>query len=232
MSGSELSAFTSHPLFGVAVTVAAYAVSDWARRRWGRVHPLLAASAVLILFLSLTGVPYEDYNVGGSLVSFFLGPATVALGTVIYKNWPLVRDRAKAILSGITVGCVFGIGSTWFFLWLLGSSREVLLSMLPKNVTSPVSVEIVEMLGGLPELGAVFTVLAGLLGSVAGPYLARISGVREDAAVGTAIGTAAHGIGTARLLLLSETQGSVSGFAMAVSAILTPILFIPIYWRF
>lgn len=225
-----MNALTSHPLFGVALTVGVYAAAEWIRRRrWKPLHPLLAASAVLIAFLLLAGIPYENYMAGGSLVSFFLGPGTIALGTVIYKNWPQVRRSAAAILSGITFGSVCGIGTTAFFLWLFGSSKPVLLSMLPKNVTSPVSLEIVSLIGGIPALGAVFTVLAGLLGSVTGPALARLTGIRSDAAIGTAIGTAAHGIGTARLLLDSEAQGSVSGFAMAVSAILTPVLFIPVY---
>ncbi len=223
--------WTSNPLFGVTITIGVFMMADWVRCKWwGWLHPLLAASAVLILFLLMTGIPYEAYNTGGSLVSFFLGPGTIALGTVIYKNWPHLRKSAAAVLSGITFGSVFGIGSTAFFLWLFGGSKIVLLSMLPKNVTSPVSVEIVQMIGGIPELGAVFTVLAGLLGSVAGPLLSRLTGIRSDAAIGTAIGTAAHGIGTARLLHHSEAQGSISGFSMAAAAILTPLVFIPIYW--
>ena len=225
--------WTSHPLFGVTMTVGVYALAIWVRLRWWRpLHPLLAASVVLIAFLLITGIPYEDYNEGGSIVSFFLGPATIALGTVIYKNWPIVRKKAAAILSGITLGTVFGIGTTALFLWLFGSSLPVIKSMLPKNVTSPVSVEIVSLLGGIPELGAVFTVLAGLIGSVAGPALSRLAGIRSDVAIGTAFGTAAHGIGTARLLLQSEVQGAISGFSMAVAAVLTPLLFVPIYWLF
>jgi predicted murein hydrolase (TIGR00659 family) len=237
MAGGEeagMSEWTSHPLFGVTLTVGVYALVSWIRLKWWRpLHPLLAASAVLIAFLVITGIPYEDYNAGGSIVSFFLGPATIALGTIIYKNWPLVRKQATAILSGITLGTAFGIGTTAFFLWLLDSSLPIVKSMLPKNVTSPVSVEIVAMLGGIPELGAVFTVLAGLAGSVAGPALSRLAGIRSDVAIGTAFGTTAHGIGTARLLLQSEVQGAISGFAMAVAAIITPLIFAPLYgWLF
>lgn len=226
----NISEISSDPLLGIAATVGAYVLADYIRQKWWTwFHPLLASSAALILFLRLSGISYEAYNIGGSVVSFFLGPATIALGTVIYKNWPRVRQHATAILSGIALGSVFGIGSTALFLWLFGASREVTLSMLPKNVTSPVAIEIVFALGGVPPLGAAFTVLAGLLGSVAGPALARLAGIRTDAAIGTAIGTTAHGIGTARLLLDSESQGAVSGFAMGVTAMLTPVLFIPVY---
>jgi putative effector of murein hydrolase len=226
-----MSEWTSDPLFGAAITVGAYALACLVRDRWLKwLHPLLSAAAAVILLLLAADIPYEDYNAGGSIVSFFLGPATIALGTLIYRHWPLVRERIAAILSGMTFGTVFGIGVTALLLWVLGGSRPVLLSMLPKTVTSPVAVEIVELIGGVPEMGAVFTVLTGLAGSVFGPALARLAGIRSDAAIGTAIGTTSHGIGTARLLLDSEIQGSISGFAMACSAILTPILFVPIYW--
>jgi putative effector of murein hydrolase len=226
-----MSEWTSDPLFGAALTVGAYALACFVRDRWFRaLHPLLTAAAAIILLLLAADIPYEDYNAGGSIVSFFLGPATIALGTLIYKHWPLVRERIAAILSGMTFGTLFGIGITALLLWLLGGSWPVLLSMLPKTVTSPVAVEIVSLIGGVPEMGAVFTVLTGLAGSVLGPPLARLAGIRSDAAVGTAIGTTSHGIGTARLLTDSEIQGSVSGFAMACSAILTPILFVPIDW--
>jgi putative effector of murein hydrolase len=226
-----MSEWTSSPVFGVAATVGAYALACWVRDRWVKaLHPLLASATVLILFLLGAGIPYEDYNAGGSIVSFFLGPATIALGTLIYKHWPLVRRKIVAILSGMTFGTVFGIAVTAMLLWLLGGTRQVLLSMLPKTVTSPVAVEIVSLIGGIPEMGAVFTVLTGLTGSVLGPWLSRLAGIRSDAAIGTAFGTTSHGIGTARLLLDSEIQGSVSGFAMACSAILTPMIFVPIYW--
>jgi len=226
-----MSEWTSHPLFGVTLTVGAYALACRVRDRWfGWLHPLLAAAAALIVFLLCAGIPYEDYNAGGSVVSFFLGPATIALGTSIYKHWPLVRGKIVSILSGLTFGTVFGIAVTALLLWLLGGTRQIMLSMLPKTVTSPVAVEIVSLIGGVPEMGAVFTVLAGLTGSVLGPAVCRLAGIRSDAAIGTAFGTTSHGIGTGRLLLESEIQGSISGFAMACSAILTPIIFIPIYW--
>jgi len=213
------------------MTVGTYALACWVRDRWFKsLNPLLAASAAVIVFLLCADIPYEDYNIGGSVVSFFLGPATIALGTLIYRHWPLVRRKIVVILSGMTFGTVFGIGITALLVWLLGGTWPVLLSMLPKTVTSPVAVEIVSLIGGIPEMGAVITVLTGLTGSVLGPAVSRLAGIRSDTAIGTAFGTTSHGIGTARLLLDSEIRGSISGFAMACSAILTPIIFVPIYW--
>ncbi|MNW18813.1 Inner membrane protein YohK [compost metagenome] len=57
-------------------------------------------------------------------------------------------------------------------------------------------------------------------------------GLRDSLSIGIAVGTAAHGIGTARLLKDSQEEGSMSGFAMGAAGIITSILFIPIYLWF
>jgi putative effector of murein hydrolase len=105
-----------------------------------------------------------------------------------------------------------------------------MLSMIPKGVTTPISMSISEQLHGEPQLTAVFTAVAGLIGSIIGPALLRMLGVKNDLAIGAAIGTSSHGIGTARLLRDSELQGGVSGLAMAVAGIFTALLAIPILW--
>jgi putative effector of murein hydrolase len=102
--------------------------------------------------------------------------------------------------------------------------------MLPKSVTTPISIELSRQLGGTPELSAVFTVLAGLIGSVIGPMILRAFGVRRDIPIGLAMGTSAHGIGTARVVQESELQGGTAGFAMALAGIVTAILSIPVQW--
>ena len=56
------------------------------------------------------------------------------------------------------------------------------------------------------------------------------TGVRGDAATGLAIGTASHGIGTARALQISDTAGAFSGLAMGLNALLTAIV-LPIVWK-
>jgi putative effector of murein hydrolase len=102
--------------------------------------------------------------------------------------------------------------------------------MIPKSVTTPISVELSKLLGGTPELSAVFTVLAGLIGSVVGPAILKLFGVRRDIPIGIAMGTSAHGIGTARVVQESELQGGASGFAMALAGIVTSLLSIPVQW--
>lgn len=227
---TALEEIAKQPLFGVALTVAFYAIAQLLSRRWKWLHPLFVTAGGMIVFLLLCEIPYEDYKIGGDIVSFFLGPATVALAVPLYKSAQFMKGKVRAIVLGVAIGSISGLLSVALFMWALHGVRDTLLSMLPKSATSPIAIELARQLGGTPELGGVFAVLTGLLGSMLGPLLLRKAGVRSDVAIGTAVGTASHGIGTARLLRESELQGGVSGLAMGLSGIITPILCIPIYW--
>ncbi|RAV12660.1 LrgB family protein [Paenibacillus contaminans] len=226
---AALQTAAAEPLFGVAATVLAYAGAQRLHRRWKWLHPLFVCAGGLIVLLLALDVPYESYREGGDLVAFFLGPATVALGVPLYKQADRIRRHAAAVLSAVTIGSFSSIASAGFLVWLLGGSRELMATMMPKSATSPIAIEIVRQAGGIPELGAVFTVLTGLLGSMIGPELLRLLGIRGELSVAVAVGTAAHGIGTARLIRESETQGGLGGLAMAIAGIVTALAFMPLY---
>jgi predicted murein hydrolase (TIGR00659 family) len=226
----ELEVLYKLPLFGITITIVFYVASQLLNKRLRWLHPLFLTAGGLILFLLLCNIPYQDYKIGGDTITFFLGPATVALAVPLYKSARKMKGQIRAIVLGSAIGCTVGVVSAGILVWVLQGSMDILLSMLPKSVTSPVAIEIARQLGGIPELGGVFAVLTGLLGSMLGPWVLRKAGVRSDIAIGTSIGTAAHGIGTARIVRDSELQGGISGFAMGLSCIFTPILCIPIYW--
>lgn len=221
--------FSVEPLFGITLTVVAYAVALKCQQKWKGIHPLLISSILIIAMLMFMQVPYEAYKKGGDYIVFLLGPATVALGVPLYKNAQRIGRSFVPIITGITVGSVSALMMSAGLVWSLGGSRELMITMMPKSVTSPVALEIARQAGGIPELTAVLTVLTGLIGSLFGPALLRLAGVREDISLGAAIGTAAHGIGTAQMIRDSELAGSISGFAMGATAIITSLLFIPLY---
>lgn len=222
-------AFATEPLFGLTLTIAAYAAALLLQKKWSFLHPLLICSIAIIAVLMIWEIPYESYRKGADILVFLLGPATVALGIPLYKNAEKIKSKIIPIIAGITTGSISALLLSAAFVWMLGGSSELIATMMPKSATSPVALEISRQAGGIPELTAVLTVLTGLIGSIAGPALLRFAGVRDDISIGTAMGTAAHGIGTARIIQNSELAGSTSGFAMGISAILTSLLFIPIY---
>lgn len=225
----NLSSISQSPIFGISLTVLAYVLSFGLNKYIKWLHPLFICSGLISIFLIAGGISYSDYQIGGSLIESFLGPATIALGVPFYKNVQKFKDKLMPIMAGIFVGSMMGIASSSALIWLFGGSREIMVTMMPKSVTTPISIEIIRQLGGIPELGSVLTVLTGLLGSMFGPEVLKCFGIRDDNAVGVATGTASHGIGTGRLVRESDLLGSISGFSMCMAGMITSILVIPLY---
>lgn len=215
------------PLLHLTLTLAAFQAGSWVYRR-ARMNPLLnpvlIAVVLLVGLLALTGTPYASYFEGAQFVHFLLGPATVALAIPLYRQFERVRRSGLAILASIVTGSLSAAASAVGIAWALGAGRETLISLAPKSVTAPVAMGISEQLGGLPSLTAVLVILTGVLGAMLGPPLMNLLRIRDMAARGLAMGTASHGIGTARALQVSELAGAFSGLAMGLNALATALL--------
>src|SRR5690242_2407981 len=77
---------TASPLFGITITLAAYVLALVLHARYRWLHPLLVTCVLIITLLLVGQIPISDYKVGGSIIEFFLGPATVALAVPLYKH--------------------------------------------------------------------------------------------------------------------------------------------------
>ncbi len=215
------------PLLGLVSTLVAWeAATAVSRLCRGHVlaNPMLLSICMLVALLLLTGTPYTAYFEGGQYVQFLLGPATVALAVPMYANLQRIRRAAPAIVPAILAGSVTACISAMLIARWLGATREVVLSLAPKSVTTPIAMGIAEQIGGSPSLAAVFVLLTGLTAVVIGPLVLRLLRVVDWPARGLAAGTAGHGLATARVLLLSETAGAFGGLAIGLNGILTALL--------
>ena len=221
--GSEL---LSTPLFGVGLTLIVYTLAQKLYIRTGSIffNPVAVTIGSIILLLLFTRIPYEVYAVGGDYVLFLLGPSVVALGLPLYTRRREILTRKAPILIGVFAGAFASIISASGTAWLLGGSREVVLSLAPKSVTTPIAISIVEKIGGIAPLTAALVVLTGCLGAICGPEFCRLIGIRDPAAVGLAVGTAAHGIGTARMLEVDRLGGAIAGLAIGLNGLITAFL--------
>jgi predicted murein hydrolase (TIGR00659 family) len=193
-------------------------------------NPVLLAVVVVVTILGTSGTSYQTYFAGAQFVHFLLGPATVALALPLYRQIESVRRSAVAILVAILAGSLTAIVSAVGIAWLLGGSRDVLISLAPKSVTAPVAMGITEQLGGLASLTAVLVIVTGITGAMLGTYVLNALRIRDWRARGLAMGTASHGIGTARALQVNRIAGAFSGLAMGVNALATALL-LPLLWR-
>ncbi|MEJ2202432.1 MAG: LrgB family protein, partial [Desulfuromonadaceae bacterium] len=112
----------------------------------------------------------------------------------------------------------------------LGASPAVVRSLAPKSATTPIAISIVEKIGGVPSLTASLVVLTGCLGGICGPEFCRLIGVRRMTAMGLAVGTAAHGIGTARMLELNRLGGAIAGLAIGLNGLFTAFILPLLFW--
>lgn len=215
------------PLLGLTLTLAVYVGALRVFRALGGhplANPVLIAVLVLSVLLYTTGTSYQDYFEGAQFVHFMLGPATVALAVPLYRQWHRVRRSAMSVLVALVCGSLTAAVSAVGVAALLGGTRETLLSLAPKSVTTPVAMGVSQSIGGLPSLTAVLVILTGIVGAVFGGAVLDLVRVRDARARGLAIGTAAHGIGTARALQMGEVAGAFAGLAMGLNALATAVL--------
>jgi predicted murein hydrolase (TIGR00659 family) len=215
------------PLLGLTATLLAYLLAFRLYEKSGMnplANPVLIAVALLVALLWATGTPYRTYFEGAQFVHFLLGPATVALAIPLYEQRAQLARLAIPLLLGLSAGVVTAVASAVGFAYLFGASRETILSLAPKSVTTPIAMGIAEKIGGLPSLTAVLVILTGMLGAVIARPLLNLLRVQSHATRGFALGVASHGIGTARAFQVSEEMGAFAGLAMGLAALLTALL--------
>lgn len=224
---------SASPLLHLTMTLVAFQAASWIYEKANKnplLNPVLLSVIAVVIMLVMSGTAYEDYFAGAQFVHFLLGPATVALAIPLYRQFDKVRASALAVLSSILAGSLTAILTALAIGSLLGASTDTLLSLAPKSVTAPVAMGISEQLGGLPSLTAVLVILTGITGAVLGPVVLNIINVKDWAARGLAMGTASHGIATARALQVNEVAGAFAGLAMGLNALATAIL-LPLIWN-
>jgi len=216
--------------FAILITLALYMLSLRLQKRYAWANPLIVATVLLVAVLYALRIPYARYRVGGDVFSYLLGPATVALGVPMYRQGLKLRRSLGRLALVVLAGSAVGMATAGGVAWMFGASHEVIMSTLPKSVTTPIAVEVSEELHGNPAITVAMVLITGLLGSMIGPLLLRISRIRHDHAIGAAMGTSSHAIGTASLIRISEAQGSVSSLAMVMAGIITSVLAMVLTW--
>jgi predicted murein hydrolase (TIGR00659 family) len=217
----------AQPLLGLTLTLLAYLAGRqlYLRAKGSPfLNPVLVAVVVLIALLKLTGTDYQTYFQGAQFVHFLLGPATVAVALPLYRQLHALRRSVLAVAAALLTGSIVASLSAMAIAKLLGAEPQTVLSMAPKSVTTPIAMGVAEQIGGLPSLTAALVLMTGIIGAVVGTSVLNLLKIRDQRARGLAMGTASHGIGTARALAESETAGAFSGLAMGLNGVVTALL--------
>lgn len=210
----------------IALTFVVYLCAQLLQRRTGLafLNPILLTIVVLIVVLLGAGIDYETYEEGGSYIDFWLKPAVVALGVPLYRQLESIKKQLLPILVAELAGCIAGIVSVVVVAELFGASRDVIVSLAPKSVTTPIAMEVAQTMNGIPALTAAVVVCTGIFGGMAGFRLMRITKVKSPIAQGLSIGTAAHAVGTSSAMDVGYRYGAFSSLGLTLNGLFTAML--------
>lgn len=186
-------------------------------------NPLLIGTILVISILKIFNISTDSYFKGASLITFFLGPATIALALPLYKQWDLFKKYAIPVITGAVVGSFVAIISVIFLGKFLKIDVALLYSFIPKSITTPIGIEVSIMLGGIPSLTVLSIVLTGITGNVTAPFICKIFRIKHSVAKGIGIGVASHAVGTSRAMEMGEIEGSMSALSIVFAGLLTLI---------
>lgn len=224
----------NNPLFWIFITLVAFetGMAIYKKTQFPLFNPLLIAIVIVIGTLVVFNIDYEVYNLGGKFINSFLGPATVVLAVPLYKQLEALKRNLWPILIGVFVGSVASIVSIIFLGRAFKLDETLILSLIPKSVTTPIGVEVSRSLGGVTSITIVAIVLTGIFGAIVVPLVTRFFNIKNKIAIGISIGTSAHALGTTKAFEMGETEGAMSSLSIGVAGIITVIMAPIIYGIF
>jgi len=209
-------------LFCLVWTVALYFASKALYRRHPRIWfaPVVVVPALTVALLLCAHIPYSVYTADTHWLIWMAGPATVAFAVPIYEYRHMVLRHWLSLGIGIGVGMSVALASAFLLAYALHFDPEVSRSLLVRSVSTPFAVVVAGETGGSPQLVALFTIVTGLTGMIAGDVVLALLHLRSSIAQGASFGVSAHGFGTARARERDTEEGVVASLTMILSGVL------------
>ncbi|MCI7639558.1 MAG: LrgB family protein [Clostridiales bacterium] len=212
-------------VFPVILTLAAFQIGQACQKKWKLpiFNPTLIGMVLVILFVLLFGMDPEGYSSGTKLIFWLMTPATISLAVPMYEQFQVLKKSLKAVLAGVCAGALSCMLMIVAVSLLLKFDRSILISLMPKSVTTAIGMSLSEMFGGMGGVTVAAIIITGIGGNMMGPMLCKLFGITDEVAQGVAFGTAAHVIGTAKANELSQLTGAASSLSLVVAGLLTAV---------
>lgn len=191
-------------------------------------HSVITATALVVLFCYLADIDMKYYEEHTKGLRYLLNLSVVAFGYLLYKHYEYIRQKGAAIFAATFTGSLAALVTTAVPAFLLGADYQTIITLMPKSVTNPIAIVISEQHGGLVYLTAVMVIIAGIFGAVTGPWFLKLTGINSPLAKGLSLGSASHGIGTAKALEMGALEGAAGGLAIALMGLFTSLL-VPLF---
>lgn len=217
----------------IVLTLLMYLLSIFIQKKSkiAMLHPALVSSIAIICVLLILNYDYDDYMVGGQWIYDFLNCTVVCLAYPLYLYRDMIVKHFRVILTSVLVGILTNIVLVFTTLKILGYSKEMTASLLPRSITAAVGIQVSEQIGGVDTLTVLFIMLTGLIGSMLGHYLVRLADFQTSIAKGLTFGNASHAIGTAKILETDIESAAFSSIGMILTALLSSVI-LPLFILF
>ena len=211
----------------ILITLGAYQIGLLLQKklRSAIANPTLIAVVLVLAFMILSGFQNTDYQAGMSKFSWLLTPCTVCLAIPMYQHFQTLRRNLPAVMVGIAAGAISCLGMVLLWGLLPGIDRTLIVTMLPKSVTSAIGAPLSEMGGGLTAVTTAVIIVTGILANILGSGWCKIFRITDPVAQGVAFGTSGHVIGTTRATAISDLAGATASLSLVVAGLLTAIIF-------
>lgn len=209
--------------WGIALSILGYGIGVLLNRKLknGFVNPLLISIAFVIVVLVCFDIDYEKYRESSEILNWLLTPATVCLAIPLYEQLSLLKDNYKAVFGGIITGVFTSLISVYLLCTVFSMEEGMRISLLPKSITTAIGMGLAKELGGVDTIAAAAIIITGIIGNVICKNVCSLFKITNPVAVGIAIGTASHAVGTTKAFEIGEIEGAMSSLSIAVSGIIT-----------
>ena len=222
--------FFNSQLYFVFLTVGVYCLFSFIYQKVKNplLNPLLLTSVFLIIYLLIANSIYsqssDNYNNALTIVKAMLSPLTVCLALPIYTRRHIVKQYAIPILVGRVIGCTTSLLSVYLLGKVFGLNKEMIVSLLPKSVTTAIASEVSKNLGGNVSIKICVVIITGIFGALFGPILCKIFKIDDAASMGMSFGASSHAVGTSKAVEISTRAGAISSVAIVTSGLLTVLI--------
>lgn len=217
----------NNPLFGLILTILSFNIGLFIfekSKKFPLLNPLLIGGIVVIIIMKIFNIPLNYYQKGGVMLSFFLAPATIALALPLYRQIDKLKEHFFPIIIGALVGAVTAIVSIIFIGKALGIDTVLLKSFMPKSITTPLGIELSNLLGGIPAITIFAIIITGITGNAIAPFICKTFKIKHPVAKGLGIGISSHAVGTAKAIEMGEIEGAMSALSIVIAGIITFIV--------
>lgn len=214
-------------LWALVLTLVCFRIATFINKKTGIavLNPIIVSAIMVVCILLLFKIPNSSYQAGMKTISWLMTPCTVCFGIPLYKQLNRLRDNLPAILTGVLSGTAASILMVIGVSALLSYNRDIMISLLPKSVTTAIAISLTESSGGLVALSVAAVMIAGLLGTVIGDWMIKLFRVKNKIAIGVGLGTASHIVGTSKATEIDELSGAVSSLSLVVAGLTTAALY-------